>query len=91
MQEKEPMKGDASEQASSGVFGAQVAIFKEIWPLGVSLWAIFAITLAAFPALCVKILSTSEDRLWAGLFTFLCFIYQFVHYFCWLIKLYYSN
>ncbi|KAK3871004.1 hypothetical protein Pcinc_023801, partial [Petrolisthes cinctipes] len=76
--EKEAMKGEEAIPSPGTSFKAQLAIFKEIWPLGVSVWAVFAVTLAAFPALCVKILSTSENRVWADLYfqpviTFLLF------------------
>ncbi|XP_076060771.1 equilibrative nucleoside transporter 1-like isoform X2 [Oratosquilla oratoria] len=39
-------------------------IFKKIWPLGVSVAFIFTVTLSSFPALCVKISSTSENYEW---------------------------
>lgn len=62
----------------SNAFSAQMAIFKEIWPFGLSVWGVFAVTLVAFPALCVKIFSTSEDKIWADVYfqpviTFLLF------------------
>lgn len=75
---QKPEKGSSDAPKSEMTFNDQVKIFKEIWPLGVSVWGVFAVTLGAFPALCVKIISTSEDETWSGTYfqpvvTFLLF------------------
>ncbi|XP_050686803.1 equilibrative nucleoside transporter 1-like isoform X1 [Eriocheir sinensis] len=59
-------------------FKDQVKIFKDIWPLGMSVWGVFAVTLGAFPALCVKIISSVENETWSDIYfqpvvTFLLF------------------
>ncbi|XP_045113466.1 equilibrative nucleoside transporter 1-like isoform X2 [Portunus trituberculatus] len=71
-------KGSDDAPQTERTFSNQVQIFKEIWPLGVSVWGVFAVTLGAFPALCVKIISTSEDEIWSKVYfqpvvTFLLF------------------
>nr|XP_027223366.1 equilibrative nucleoside transporter 1-like [Penaeus vannamei] len=70
-----PEKNEVPEKRS---FGSDLQIFKEIWPIGVSVCGVFAVTLAAFPALCVTIQSTSENEKWADVYfqpvvTFLLF------------------
>ncbi|XP_071514783.1 equilibrative nucleoside transporter 1-like isoform X2 [Panulirus ornatus] len=72
-----PEKGKSGAPANRS-FSDQVKIFKEIWPVGLSVCGVFAVTLGVFPALCVKIISMSEDDKWANVFfqpvvTFLLF------------------
>ncbi|XP_063863896.1 equilibrative nucleoside transporter 1-like [Scylla paramamosain] len=75
---QKPEKGSDDAPQAERTFSEQVQIFKEIWPLGVSVWGVFAVTLGAFPALCVKIISTAEDETWSQVYfqpvvTFLLF------------------
>ncbi|XP_042233130.1 equilibrative nucleoside transporter 1-like isoform X2 [Homarus americanus] len=73
-----PEKDKDESPATNRTLGEQAKIFKEIWPVGVSVCGVFAVTLGAFPALCVKIISMSEDEMWASVYfqpvvTFLLF------------------
>ncbi|KAG0715525.1 Equilibrative nucleoside transporter 1 [Chionoecetes opilio] len=71
-------KGSGEAPQPERTFSEQVKVFKEIWPLGVSVGGVFAVTLAAFPVLCVSIISTAEDKIWSEVYfqpvvTFLLF------------------
>ncbi|KAK7079056.1 hypothetical protein SK128_003325 [Halocaridina rubra] len=65
-------------QEEGSILAGYFEIFKEIWPLGLSVTGVFFFTLAAYPVLCVKILSTAENNSWANVYfqpvaTFLLF------------------
>nr|XP_053626963.1 equilibrative nucleoside transporter 1-like [Cherax quadricarinatus] len=57
---------DKSGPPAGRTVAEQIETFKDIWPIGLSVCGVFAVTLGAFPALCVKIISHSEDDKWAS-------------------------
>ncbi|XP_045583120.2 equilibrative nucleoside transporter 1 isoform X2 [Procambarus clarkii] len=74
---QEPEKEKSGPPAGRSI-SEQIETFKEIWPVGLSVSGVFAVTLGAFPALCVKIISHSDDEMWAKVYfqpvvTFLLF------------------
>lgn len=71
---QKPEKGSSDALPAERTFNEQIQIFKEIWPLGVSVWGVFAVTLGAFPALCVKIISSSEDYTWSRMSYIYCIL-----------------
>ena len=76
---KDIVQQQESEPFSASALVAQsTRVFMEIWPIGLSVCVVFWTTLAAFPAVCVKIVSTSSDTKWANIYfqpvlTFLLF------------------
>ncbi|KAF2361926.1 Equilibrative nucleoside transporter [Trinorchestia longiramus] len=58
--------------------GALYYLCNTVWPLGLSVTGVFWVTLAVFPAVCVKITSTSDNASWSDTYfqpvmTFLLF------------------
>ena len=70
-EEREPLK-------ASELVAQSTRVFMEIWPIGLSVCGVFWVTLAVFPAVCVKIVSTSTGTQWSDVYfqpvlTFLLF------------------
>lgn len=70
-EEREPLTSQELARESKKVF-------RIIWPLGLSVMFTFMVTLAVFPAVCVKIVSNSDNDMWSGTYfqpvlTFLLF------------------
>ncbi|XP_066971026.1 equilibrative nucleoside transporter 1-like isoform X2 [Macrobrachium rosenbergii] len=70
-------KGPEKEE-NGGATSGHMEIMKEIWPVALSVTGVFFVTLAAFPVLCVKIISTSTNESWRNIYfqpvsTFLLF------------------
>ncbi|XP_064093160.1 equilibrative nucleoside transporter 1-like [Macrobrachium nipponense] len=70
-------KGPEKEE-NGGTLSSHLEIMKEIWPMALSVTGVFFVTLAAFPVLCVKIISTSSNENWRNVYfqpvsTFLLF------------------
>ena len=64
---QKPQKGSSDAPQVERKFSDQMKIFKEIWAIGMSVWGVFAVTLSAFPVLCVKIISTTDNETWSGM------------------------
>lgn len=76
--EGEKLHLEAGTASERGALAGHIEILKEIWPVGLSVTGVFFVTLGAFPVLCVKIMSTSENENWADIYfqpvaTFLLF------------------
>ncbi|XP_068209553.1 equilibrative nucleoside transporter 1-like [Palaemon carinicauda] len=71
-------KGPAEEEEKGSFLSGHLEIMKEIWPVALSVTGVFFVTLAAFPVLCVKVMSTSSNDTWRNIYfqpvaTFLLF------------------